>query len=300
MTATSRKPGAIATVSLKHHCKSEMGGECVHTSECSVHGTVCLPRGLEATCDCDEDHVRDESGGGCKTNPIKIGEECTTSKQCAKLEAKCRRRKGSKKKVCSCLKTHYVDSEGACSEIKDRGEIDLKRIFREPTWRELNPGRRRVKADKLMPVDPKHRKIKGGSQETMEPICTVDTVVDGGVNFPEPRFPREYFPLRLTKTGFEMGFFLKGKGEVVLEFNHLGNIMKDNPKVFSVTITDNVMEFTRGNKVFSVPMELSLFMEASHFNTSSFVPFSMFNSVYNSGLDILSSIPILYVHQFKS
>ena len=253
--AVSAKSGvkSRASVSLKQHCKAEMGARCVHTSECSVHGTICLPRGLEATCDCDEEHIRSVAGNHCRTNPIKIGEVCVNSKQCAKLEAKCRRRKGSRRRVCTCLKTHFVDADGMCAEVKDKGELDFKRLFREPTWRELNPGRRRVRLETMVEGQrfSTHR-INNGTGGKIEPHCDVQVNVDGAKDFPEPQLPREYFPLQLTKTGFELGFFISGKGQVNLQITHFGDIMTDNPVVFELSVSESSIELKSGsNKVLS-------------------------------------------------
>ena len=49
---------------------------------------------------------------------------------------------GKPEKRCLCFKEMREDPEtGKCTDRKDRGLIRFDRLYRAPTWEELNPGR---------------------------------------------------------------------------------------------------------------------------------------------------------------
>jgi hypothetical protein len=51
-------------------------------------------------------------------------------------------------KVCTCFPGDEVGPEGRCEEAKDLGILDLTKLFRKPSWSELNPGRRKFESVK--------------------------------------------------------------------------------------------------------------------------------------------------------
>ena len=78
-----------AKVHIEHNCRAALKSFCIHPAECTVEGSTCPFHGMESKCTCDDEHIVSKDGRMCVTNPIKIGEECTSSKQCYKLDAKC-------------------------------------------------------------------------------------------------------------------------------------------------------------------------------------------------------------------
>ena len=92
----------------------------------------------------------------CKDTNIKLGDLCTNSLQCAKLEAKCRSTRkvgedGKPEKRCLCFKDMREDSgTGKCVDVKDRGLVPFNRLHRASTWEELNPGRPKRPINRLM------------------------------------------------------------------------------------------------------------------------------------------------------
>ena len=83
-----RSDGNDAKAVIEHNCEAKLGGHCVHTVECVGKGTECNNNGILAACVCDEEHVMDRNK--CIASSIRIGDPCENSRQCAKLEAKCK------------------------------------------------------------------------------------------------------------------------------------------------------------------------------------------------------------------
>lgn len=122
--------GASATV--RHSCKSTLRQPCGHTLECVSSGSYCGLDGPNAVCECDNEHIWDRAKMECRLSKLNLGEECESSKQCAKLEAKCRtvetaveeeeeeedggKKKAHKRKICKCLDQYYENDEGWCEE----------------------------------------------------------------------------------------------------------------------------------------------------------------------------------------
>ena len=86
---------------------------------------------------------------------MKLGDVCSNSLQCSKLEARCRvtksfREDGSPEKRCLCFNNMREDAEtGKCVEIKDHGLVAFDKLHRAQTWEELNPGRPKRPTDRL-------------------------------------------------------------------------------------------------------------------------------------------------------
>ncbi len=174
-------------VDIAHRCTASLGQDCIHALECMPEvGVLCSP--TDATCDCDEDHVRFEDT--CVANPAQVGDSCVDSRQCAKLEARCRPTiKGDDaSKKCVCPHEYYINSYGVCTEPRDNGELDFDRLNREPTWREKSPGR--------VTLPP--------SEASLTSHCGISLNIKGAKDS-----PRQFFPLRMNRSGFDLGFFIR-------------------------------------------------------------------------------------------
>jgi len=51
---------------------------------------------IKAACECDVEHILSANGEECVRNPITLGDPCENSRQCAALDAKCRKASFSK------------------------------------------------------------------------------------------------------------------------------------------------------------------------------------------------------------
>ncbi len=193
-------------------------------------------------------NCRSEYGGSCVNNPIRIGEECANSRQCAKLEAKCRRAPGAAgggKKTCQCFNTYFVDAEGVCVEGKDRGQLEFHRLNRAPTYEEANPGRRpppppprRHAVSSSLVVLPAAPLSRNDGSVLVRGHCAARADVLGEADFPTPLLPRRYFPLPLHGRGFDLGFFARGRGrgKLLLEFVHDAEPDSDARTAFRVEV----------------------------------------------------------------
>ena len=106
---------------LLYRCESRLGMGCVHSMECRDVGSAC--RGVGSVwmggrqdedklgvCVCDNQHMH--VLGGCKKDMRKVGETCSSSKQCQKVKAVCREKTKGGGKWCSCLRHKYEDKTG--------------------------------------------------------------------------------------------------------------------------------------------------------------------------------------------
>jgi hypothetical protein len=94
---------------------------CVHTMECSDVGAACKGVGTVwlggkededkfGVCTCDNQH--ESMIGGCKNVSRKVGEPCSSSKQCQKAKAVCREKKIGTGRWCTCLANKFEDKTG--------------------------------------------------------------------------------------------------------------------------------------------------------------------------------------------
>ncbi len=167
---------------------------------------------------------RAEFDNACVSNPIRVGDPCTTSRQCVKLEAKCRpepKSKNKSKKTCQCFRNHYVDDEGICTEDKDRGALEFHRLNRRPTYAELNPGRRRPPPSKhsvaVKLVQPASESAANDGSVKVKSHCAANAKLYGSLDWQESQ---RYFPLPLHSNGFDLGVFIKGRGDLTMLFCH--------------------------------------------------------------------------------
>ena len=72
-------------------------------------------------CECDESHIWEREDMTCRVSSVKLGEECQSTKQCARLNARCKTLKVSTeddgeedKKVCQCLNMEKESRDGKC------------------------------------------------------------------------------------------------------------------------------------------------------------------------------------------
>ena len=89
---------------------------------------------------------------------MKLGDLCSNSLHCAKLEAKCRNTStigddGKPQKRCLCHRNMHKDSRtGKCEEVRDKGLLVFRRLHTNPTWEDLNPGRPVRQTSRLEPT----------------------------------------------------------------------------------------------------------------------------------------------------
>ena len=98
---------------------------------------------------------------------MKLGNICTNSLQCAKLDARCRATEkfgedGIPEKRCTCFRNMREDDEtGKCVDVKDHGLIAFNKLHKAPTWEELNPGRPKRLTNRLrFAVSPNENGLK--------------------------------------------------------------------------------------------------------------------------------------------
>ena len=106
---------------LLYRCESRLGMACVLTMECGDFGSACKGVGSVwiggrkdedklGVCVCDNQHKHGQ--GGCRKNTRKIGEACSSSKQCQKVKAVCREETKGRGKWCTCLRNKHEDKKG--------------------------------------------------------------------------------------------------------------------------------------------------------------------------------------------
>ena len=112
---------------LLHQCKSKLGLGCSHSMECRESGSACRGVGTVwlggkkegdrlGECVCDNQHTL--VGEVCLKDSRKVGEQCTSSRQCQKVKAVCRVTAEGNNRVCSCLKNKIEDKEGNRAPIE--------------------------------------------------------------------------------------------------------------------------------------------------------------------------------------
>ena len=215
-----------------HRCVSGLDDQCLHAVEClDVKGATCVSRDDDdyAECDCDDDYVR--TGSTCEANPTGLGDPCIDSRQCSKLKAYCRPVKTDGGKTCQCPPGdfYFSKSQGICSPVKDQADLPFHRLNRLPTWREISPGRVTPEpAPAPGTVLARSRQALNDGTYKVRAHCVIALALKGYKDYPLPAFPRQFFPLALDKKGFEFGFFVKGTGELLVQFTRHGNIDEDN------------------------------------------------------------------------
>ena len=106
---------------LAYKCASRLGMMCVHSMECGEYGAACRGvstvwlggRGEEdklGVCVCDNQHML--MGVECKSVSRRVGDACNSGKQCQKVRARCRKKKGGIGKWCKCPANRFEDKNG--------------------------------------------------------------------------------------------------------------------------------------------------------------------------------------------
>ena len=175
-----------------------------------------LPAGKNAVCGCDEDHIEVSNGleRVCRSNPIEIGQECQNSRQCAKLEAKCRTVKDPNlnsnqvvRKVCQCFNTQRVDKDGICVDEKDRAKLEFGRLFRKPTFNEIFPGKKLLETSLIL-MKPQEKNMKTYEDGTNSGKIVLNCILSE--NLEGDRSGSSSYSLPFNKKGFELPFYVKG------------------------------------------------------------------------------------------
>ena len=69
-------------------------------------------------------------------------------------------------------------------------------------------------------------------------FCGIETRVNGRDDFPQPRIPRDNFPLPFNKNGFDLGFSIVGPGKLKVQLTHNGLVDRSNKPYATITIED--------------------------------------------------------------
>jgi hypothetical protein len=107
-----------------YRCESRLGMACVHSMECRDNGAACRGVGTVwlggrvdedklGVCMCDNQHMF--MLGGCKKVTRRVGEPCSSSKQCQKVKAICRQKKAGIGTWSACPGNRFEDKTGKIS-----------------------------------------------------------------------------------------------------------------------------------------------------------------------------------------